>query len=420
VIAVWAAGALAATPGAWTSDTAADAARIATGTASRAPAAPGEEPYPGSFDAPPVFQFRVPLPGGRLNSASHSEWSAPVLHGDWVFVGAAAGHAMYALSRTSGSLIRTFDAETSVESAAAIGTDRVYSSDTGGTTYCYAFDGTLEWQHDGSAPVLVAPTLTPDGKLVVVTNVDDLAVALDTATGALVWQYRGKRDATRQAELSLYAAPRAAVVGDDVLLGFSSGTLAAVELATGEEVWKRGVGEGRYPDVVSDPVAGGTDVYASGYYKPLVAIDLPTHNVRWRLDIGAARAPYLDPTTPGGPTLYHPGSDGRLRAVATLTGAELWSWNSDTNGALTAPVPTPAGLLLGSSDGLIYLVDPATGDEAWRWHEPYLLRGLSSEPAVSGRQAIFVSNAGYLYALVVPREPTRPERRVTGALTGRD
>ncbi|MEQ1572022.1 MAG: PQQ-binding-like beta-propeller repeat protein, partial [Myxococcota bacterium] len=377
----------------------------------------GNGPFPGVFDHPPALQYRVALPGGRLNAATHSEWSSPLLVGDWVVVGSAAGQAMYALSRRDGTLVRTFPADASVESPAAVRGSKVVFSDSGGNTWCYDLDGTLVWRHDGNAPVLVAPTIDPDGKVAIVGNVDDLAVALDLSTGALVWQYQAKRDATRQAELSLFAAPRPAIVDGKVYLGFSSGTLVAVDLATGEEQWKRSVGEGRYPDLVSDPVVSGNDVYASGYFKPLVAVDLPTHNVRWRVDAGAARSPTLIDGADGSKVLIHPGSDGTLRAIATLTGAELWRWSSGTSGALTSPVVTPAGLVVGSSAGSIYLVDPATGDELWRWHEPYLLQGLSSEPAVEGRQLVFTSNAGFLYSLLAPLpSPSEPARRVRSPL----
>lgn len=360
-------------------------------------------PYDGAFDAPPAFHFRVKLPGPPMNAASHSEWGAPVLSGEQIFVGSAASEALYALSRQDGAILETYPASASVEASAHISGDRVFFSDTGGNTFCYRRDGQLIWKHDGNAPVLVAPVLasTDKGELLIVTNIDDLAVALDARTGELVWQYRAKRDLTRQAELSLFAAPRAGIVGERVLLGFSSGTLVAVDLETGEEIWTRAVGEGRYPDLVADPIVSGTDVFTGGYFRPLVAIDLDTHNVRWRVDAGAARGPLLVEDD-GGSILYHPGSDGILRAVVTLTGAEQWRWDSKTSGALTTPVATGAGLLVGSSEGSIYLIDPETGRERWRWHEPYLLRGISAEPAVEGRQAVFVSNAGYLYSLVVP------------------
>lgn len=378
------------------------------------PEALGPNPFPGKFDDDPAFHFRTRLPGPPLNAASHSEWGAPILFGEWVLVGSAAGQGLYALSRRDGRVLKTFPADASVEASALVAGDRVYFSDTGGNTFCYGLDGQKIWKHDGNAPVLVAPVLadSEDGPLIIVTNVDDLAVALNANTGELVWQYRAKRDLTRQAELSLFAAPRAAVVGETVLLGFSSGTMVAVDLATGEEQWKRAVGEGRYPDLVADPVVLGTDVFASGYFLPLVAIDLATHNVRWRLDVGSARPPLVVPNEGEalGATLYHPGSDGTLRAVSTVTGAQLWSWESGTTGALTTPVQTEAGLLVGSSEGSIYLIDPKTGRERWRWHENWLLQGLSAEPAVDGRQAIFVSNSGFLYSLLVPAPSAPPER----------
>jgi outer membrane protein assembly factor BamB len=396
--------------------------RILTGLLLAAPAWAqqpllGENPYPGEFSAAPAFHFRVKLPGAPLNAASHSEWGAPVLAGERVLVGSAAGQGLYAMSRRDGRVLEIYEADASVEASPHVAGDQVFFSDTGGNTYCYRLDGELVWKHDGNAPVLVAPVLadTGEGAVVIVTNIDDLAVALDSKTGELAWQYRAKRDLTRQAELSLFAAPRAVVVGEIVLLGFSSGSLVAVDLETGEEQWKRSVGEGRYPDLVADPVPMGADVFAGGYFLPLVAIDLATRNVRWRLDVGAARPPLVMPRE-GAETqslsdavLYHPGSDGTLRAVATLTGAQLWSWDSGTTGALTTPISTPVGLLVGSSEGGIYLVG-TDGREVWRWHEMYLLRGLSAEPAVDGRQAMFVTNAGYLYSLLVPPPQPPPER----------
>jgi outer membrane protein assembly factor BamB len=285
----------------------------------------------------------------------------------------------------------------------------VYFSDTGGNTYAYTLDGEPLWVHDGAAPVLVAPALAEGEGLVVVTNVDDLALALAVDTGELKWQYRARRDLTRQAELALYAAPQALIVGDEVVLGFSNGSVVGVDLATGEELWQRGVGEGRYPDVVADPVTAGDDVFTSGYFRPLVALDLPSRNVRWRVEAGAAHPVALDERD-GNLVVYHPGTDGRLLAISALTGAQLWMWDSKTSGALTTPQVTEAGLLVASSEGEIYLIDPETGRETWRWHEPWQLRGISSVPVVNGRQVVFVSNAGFLYSMLSPRPTPPPDR----------
>jgi len=278
--------------------------------------------------------------------------------------------------------------------------DRVYFSDVGGGTWCFALSGERLWHHDGNAPILVRPVVHEG--ILYVTNVDDLALALDAETGELVWRYQARPDLGREAELALYAAPPAVINGDEVLLGFSDGSLVSLNHRTGEEHWSKRIGEGRYPDLVAEPTAYGSDLYASGYFRPLVALDRESHEVRWRLDSGAAAAVVVDERQDPA-TVYHPGSDGTLRAVSALTGALRWEWDSGTSGALTTPVITPAGLVVASSQGGIYLIDAETGEPTWRWREPMLLLGVSSQPVVDGRQLFFVSNAGWLYAFVVPR-----------------
>ena len=197
------------------------------------------------------------------------------------------------------------------------------------------------------------------------------------------------------------------VVEGVVLLGFSDGSLVALDRARGDVLWDRRIGEGRYPDLVAAPVVWRTDVYASGYFEPLVAIDLGTQNVRWRLDHGAANAVAI--AGEAEPALvYHPGTDGKLRAVVALTGAVRWTWDSATTGALTTPLLTPAGLLVGSSEGGLWLLDGESGETLWTYDEK-LLDGVTSTPTLDGRQLLFVTNAGRLYSMVVPARRTEAD-----------
>jgi outer membrane protein assembly factor BamB len=369
-------------------------------------------PYEGAFDAAPAFQYSVALPGGRSEALTHAEWSSPVLDGDLIFVGSASGRALFALSRRDGTLLHTYPAAAPVESEAVVSAGKVYFSDSGGNTWCYRLDGTLVWTHDGTAPILVAPTVDEAHGLVLVTAVDDLAMALRLDDGQLVWQYKARRDPSRRAELSLYASPRAVVADDGttLLLGFSSGAVVAVDLVSGDESWSRAVGEGRYPDVVADVVTSGPSLFASGYFGPFVAVDRQTHDVLWRVEAGAAHAPLLV-AEDGRTTLYHPGTDGDLRAVNPVTGAVRWEWDSDTTGAITTPRWTAAGLVVASSEGGLWLVDPDRGETVWKWREPLLLTGISSPPTVEGRQLVFVTNAGRLYSLLVPEASPPPRPR---------
>lgn len=352
----------------------------------------------GSFDSPPAFLWKVRLPGPPMNTSVHAEHTRPLPVGDTgLLIGSAAGSGVYLLARRDGAVVQHYAGAGSVESEPLFFEDRVYFADVGGDTWCYELDGTLVWHHDGKAPVLVRPTVH-DG-VIFVTNVDDLAVALDARTGELVWRYQARKDFAREAELTLYAAPPAVIYGNEVLLGFSDGSLVALDWASGEERWSKRVGEGRYPDLVAEPTVHDDALYSSGYYRPLLAIDAKTHDVRWRLDNGAAGEVVIDDRTQPA-TAYHPGSDGTLRAVSTLTGAVRWEWESGSTAALTAPVLTPAGLIVGSSQSGVYLVDATTGQELWRFHESHLLQGVSSRPVIDGRQMYFVSNAGWLYSFI--------------------
>ncbi len=348
----------------------------------------------GAFDAPPVLQWSVRLPGPPLNAASHTERSRPVVVGSEVLVGSAAGDALYVFDRATGALERSFPAHASVQAEALVADDRVYFADTSGTTWCYTLDGTLVWSHRANVPILTRPTL--NGDRLFVATVDDLALALDAATGEQIWRYKAKRDLLRVAELALYAAPPAVIADGMALFGFSSGELVGLDVETGDVRFQRQIGEGRYPDIVAAPVVTARDIFVSGYYAPLVAMQRSSQMVRWRADVGAAFPPHVEDGT-----IYHPGSDGVLRAFSDLTGALRWSWESGTNTALTTPIPTDAGLLVGASggDGL-FLIDPDTGATVWRWREPYVLEGVYAPPTVVDDQVLFVTNAGRLYSMV--------------------
>lgn len=369
--------------------------------------APPRASFAGAFDAPPAEHWVVTLPGAQSSAAAQTERARPVLTEHLVLVGSATGHALYALDRATGNVVRSFPGAASVDAAPVVAGPFVFFADSGGRVWSYDLDGTERWSYDAAAPILTAPTLH-DGTLYVVT-VDDLVVALDADAGSMRWRHQHRGDLGRKVDLALYAAPRAVVAGDQLLVGFSDGTLTALGLGTGDAAWQARVGEGRYPDLVADPLAWEGLVFASGFEEPLVALDPATRQIAWTQPYGSAAAPTLVEGADG-PLLVHPGTNGTLRAVQPRSGEEVWTWESGTDGALTEAVATPAGLLVGSSVGTLTLVDPKDGATLWSYQPPHLMEGLSAAPAVDGRQLVFVTNAGHLYSMVVPEHGPRPPK----------
>lgn len=360
-------------------------------------------PSAGSFEQAPVPHWSRRLPGTRVKSANHTEHSAPVSNGESLFIGYAARAELFELDRGAGTIKHRYPAAAPVQSPAVPLADGVLFSDAAGYTWRYGKGAIAErWSHYGGAPVAARPTVH-DG-VVYVANVDDVVYALDMASGELLWRFERPPDPSRESELTLYGAPPPVVVDDLLLLGFSDGALLAIDRSSGEQAWERRVGEGRYPDLIGEPVVDGGDVFIAGFSEPLVSLDLDTRNVRWRLDVGGAAAPLVD-----GPLIYHGGTDGKLRAIDRLTGAIIWEWDSETSGALTRPAAVAGGLLVGSSDGGLYLVDEASGELTWTYEPLHLLDGFSAAPLVIGRQLVAITNAGQLISLLAPAEnPARP------------
>ena len=173
-------------------------------------------------------------------------------------------------------------------------------------------------------------------------------MAIDRETGRTNWTYQQPNDLTREAELKLYGAPAAVLDGSNVVFGFSDGAIVTLSVDKGSIQWSKRIGEGRYPDIVATPQLLGPDLFVSGYYKPVMALDRTSRNVLWRLDHGAASSALIE-ATDNGAAIYHPGRDGSLRRISGATGAIEWTWDSKTNGALeptTANTGWRVGLII--------------------------------------------------------------------------
>lgn len=367
---------------------------------------PADAHYPGTFKNAPVAHWSRPLPGRPVNAATHSERGRPVVIGERLLLGSAGGTGLFAISRRDGKLLQTYESPGTVESEPVLAGERIWFSDTTGTTSCYTLAGELIWRHQTTAAV--PNRLLLDGTNVILRTVDDQVLALNRETGEPDWQYRRRPDVARISELRLYAAPEPALSERYAIMGFSDGVVVALDRRTGDQAWEARVGEGEYPDIVAPVTVLGGLVFASGYTGPLIALDVETGAARWRFDAGSASAAVLfERDQDRSPLLLHPGTDGALRAIDPRDGALLWIWRSGRGGALTSPLPTEAGLLIGSSLGVFAIVDPETGTTVWQWHEDRQIQGISVAPVVAGRQVFVISNAGRIYAMLSPN-PDRP------------
>lgn len=240
---------------------------------------------------------------------------------------------------------------------------RVYvGTGYGALTALDAGSGSQVWTKDLEAPARGAPTAA-NGKVFVVTQTN-VVFAINQSDGTEIWSYRGIPET---AGLLANASP--AVVGDTVVVPYSSGEVIAFNATSGEPRWSdavtratRTMAISSINDLSASPVVNAGVVYASGVAGRTIAIDLATGARKWEQDVGSAHTPVVS-----GNALFLVDLDDRVVALDRNTGTLLWTAQlpivktrkERTNWA--GPVLAGGALWFVSSDAKLASVDAASG-----------------------------------------------------------
>lgn len=291
----------------------------------------------------------------RLDSEGHTDWSTDIgptqseiaLDPRRVYVGSDRG-TVYALDRQTGALVwKNTNVSGAVRMAPLVVGSRVIVESNDNNVYGLdAVTGTLKWlftRPDGSlgysAPVSAA------GNSVLICGEATL-YRLDATTGKEIWH----------SNLGGKALGTAAVSGNRVYVAGDGSGLVALDLATGERLWRFRVGNEKVgPDWFGSPLVAAKTLFVSTYRYNIYALDPASGRVKWSTKLlGPALArPALDEKRN---VLYV--TSGTFRDNPTLTafnarnGARLWEYKL---GYVTAsPVVYDDRLYLGSTNGYFY------------------------------------------------------------------
>jgi outer membrane protein assembly factor BamB len=198
-----------------------------------------------------------------------------------------------------------------------------------------AIDGSTgeeKWKAKINSEVIAAPTIGQNN--VVVHSNDGRVSAYDHDTGERRWFWNHELPSlTVRGGSPVTLAPNIVFVGND------DGTLTALSLADGRQMWDLPIGsaEGRtelerMADVDGAPVIDGTTLLATSFKRDTVAIDGPSGRPMWTrenggmggIGIGSAAAVVTDP-------------DGSVWALDKSSGGSLWSNTTLARRLVTAP-----------------------------------------------------------------------------------
>lgn len=240
--------------------------------------------------------------------------------------------------------------------------DRLYLSSENGVVYALdKNNGETIWQTQLKGEV-ISPVAVGEGYVVVHLS-NGLLVALRETDGVQQWNF--EEDTSL---LSLRSASRPAITGGGVVVGTSTGKLQVVLLDSGRLAWEERIATPsgssdleRMTDVDGSPLIVGDTVYVSGYNGETVALELRSGEVLWKRDHGSASAPALIRNR-----LLLVNQQSHVVALDRISGIELWRNNDLHFRSLTDVTLHGEYLAVGDRFGYVHWLNRTTGELAGR------------------------------------------------------
>lgn len=352
----------------------------------------------------PSVQWTVDI--GAAASADRRLLSEPVVAGGRIFAMDAAAEVA-AFDTGSGRQIWRADLTPEDEDddlfggGIAVDGDRLYVTTPFALVFCLdAATGELVWQARVPSPMRTAPTVS-DGRVFVLT-IDNEIVALSAESGERLWSYQGIAEAA-----GLLGGGAAAVSGNTVIVGFSSGELFALRAETGRVLWNESLAGVQRSDAFSTlvdirgrPVIDRTLVVAVSHSGLLAGIDLRRGSRAWDRDIGSSQSPWVAGdfvyvVDNNGEVICLTREEGRIRWIQSLP---KWEDEVDKEDPIYWAGPVLAGdrLIVVGTSGEALSLSPYTGDILGAIDLP---SGAHLPPIVAGGTLYILADDATLVAL---------------------
>lgn len=264
---------------------------------------------------------------GDGSSGSLRLLARPLVAKDRVYAMDASGHVA-AFSSTSGDKLwrvstqaEDSEADEAIGGGIAIDGDKIFATTGHGEVVALsADDGKFLWRRKLNSPLRAAPTVA-EGRVYVVT-VGNTTTALNAADGAVLWTHSGLSQTA-----ALMGAASPAVIGDTVVVAYSSGEIFALRAQNGKVAWGdvlvTPLAVGALPemaDIRGAPVADRGGVFALSHSGRMVALVTRSGERGWEVDLGGSNTPAV-----AGNVLYVLTSEQQLVAVRRDNGKIIWA-----------------------------------------------------------------------------------------------
>lgn len=255
-----------------------------------------------------------------------------------------------------------------------------------------ADDGSVKWTARVGGEVLSRPAV--EDNIVLVHTTNGMLQALNADDGQIRWTAN-----LDTPTLSIRGESSPVTAYGAVLVGGDSGRVTAIMMDQGQLIWQQRIAMpggateiDRLSDVDATPIVVNNVVYALAYNGELSALDLRSGQPLWRRSFGSVNDFVID-----GNTLYLVDSTGRIVAVDIRGGTELWSQNALQYRGVTAPVVYEGYLVVGDAEGYLHWMD--LGDGRFVAQSKVDSSGLYAEPVVADDTLLVQARNGDVIAL---------------------
>jgi len=216
--------------------------------------------------------------------------------------------------------------------------------------------GAILWRKQVGSPIRAAPTVAGD-KMVFV-SVANQVHCLSTADGTELWTSQGVGESA-----SVITSTSAAIEGDIVIVPHTSGDVTAFRLSDGTPLWTDTLAStdttsslANLNDIAARPVIDGGQVFAISHSGSFVAFRAKDGGRDWQRELAGTQTPWVS-----GDYLFIVTNRNKVAAISRKSGGVRWIKDLP-EGIWTGPVMGGGKLIVASSEGSLAMLSAQTGE----------------------------------------------------------
>lgn len=253
-------------------------------------------------------------------------------------------------------------------------------------------DGKVAWQTRVAGEALSRPVVS-DGMVLIHTSNGQLQ-ALNETDGAIKWTVNLDMPA-----LSLRGESAPAIAFGAAIVGGDNGRVNAVMMQQGQLIWQQRISQATGPteidrlsDVDTTPVVINGVVYTLAYNGNLAALDLRSGQIMWKRELGSVNNFIVD-----GNRIYLVDQNDRVLALSTDGGVTQWTQAALLHRLLTSPVLYNGSLVVADSEGYMHWMNPQDGQ--FTAQQKVDSSGFLTDPVAAEGKLLIQAKDGTLYAI---------------------